>query len=69
MQKAQALCMALPAMPGGGYLSTVEQEQLFLQLLAAKDAAGALSPNELTSELALEESGACAPLLGLEEDF
>ncbi|KAG6868267.1 hypothetical protein C0993_005640 [Termitomyces sp. T159_Od127] len=42
------------------YLFTAEQEELHLQLLAAKDAAGALSPNE---------GGACATLLSQEEDF
>ncbi|KAG6880913.1 hypothetical protein C0993_003685 [Termitomyces sp. T159_Od127] len=46
------------------YLSTAEQEELLLQLLAAKDTARAPSP-----ELAQEESGAYAPLLGPEEDF
>ncbi|KAG6872938.1 hypothetical protein C0993_001823 [Termitomyces sp. T159_Od127] len=51
------------------YLSTTEQEELLLQLLAAKDAAGAPSPDEPAPELAQEESGAYAPLLGLEEDF
>ncbi|KAG6867881.1 hypothetical protein C0993_009868 [Termitomyces sp. T159_Od127] len=51
------------------YLFTVEQEKLLLQLLATKDAAEALSPDELALELALEKSGACALLLGLEEDF
>ncbi|KAG6881205.1 hypothetical protein C0993_002408, partial [Termitomyces sp. T159_Od127] len=51
------------------YLSTVEQEELLLQLLAAKNAAGALSPDELAPELAQEESGTYTPLLGLEEDF
>ncbi|KAG6863123.1 hypothetical protein C0993_012777, partial [Termitomyces sp. T159_Od127] len=51
------------------YLSTVEQEELLLQLLAAKDAAGAPSPDEPAPELALEESGAYAPLPGPEEDF
>ncbi|KAG6881557.1 hypothetical protein C0993_000974 [Termitomyces sp. T159_Od127] len=51
------------------YLSTVEQAELLLQLLAAKDAARAPSPDELAPELAQEESGAYAPLPGLEEDF
>ncbi|KAG6873495.1 hypothetical protein C0993_001393, partial [Termitomyces sp. T159_Od127] len=37
------------------YLSTAEQEELLLQLLAAKDAAGAPSPDELAPELAQEE--------------
>ncbi|KAG6876997.1 hypothetical protein C0993_011196 [Termitomyces sp. T159_Od127] len=34
------------------YFSTAEQEELLLQLLAAKDAAEALSPDELALELA-----------------
>ncbi|KAG6870975.1 hypothetical protein C0993_003919, partial [Termitomyces sp. T159_Od127] len=51
------------------YLSTAEQEELLLQLLAAKDAAGAPSPDELAPELAQEESGTYAPLPGPEEDF
>ncbi|KAG6882725.1 hypothetical protein C0993_009408 [Termitomyces sp. T159_Od127] len=51
------------------YFSTAELEELLLQLLAAKDAAGAPSPDEPALELAPEESGICAPLPGLEEDF
>ncbi|KAG6858071.1 hypothetical protein C0993_006638 [Termitomyces sp. T159_Od127] len=51
------------------YLSTAEQEELLLQLLAAKDAAGAPSLDEPAPELAQKESGACAPLLSSEEDF
>ncbi|KAG6892023.1 hypothetical protein C0993_005140, partial [Termitomyces sp. T159_Od127] len=51
------------------YLSTMKQEELFLQLLAAKDTAGAPSLDELAPKLAQEESGAYAPLPGLEEDF
>ncbi|KAG6874862.1 hypothetical protein C0993_011893 [Termitomyces sp. T159_Od127] len=51
------------------YLSTAEQEELLLQLLAAKDAAGAPSPDEPAPKLAQEESGAYAPLPGSEEDF
>ncbi|KAG6863143.1 hypothetical protein C0993_012717 [Termitomyces sp. T159_Od127] len=51
------------------YLSTAEQEELLLQLLAAKNAARAPSPDEPALELAQEESGAYAPLPGLEEDF
>ncbi|KAG6894104.1 hypothetical protein C0993_012337, partial [Termitomyces sp. T159_Od127] len=51
------------------YLSTTEQEKLLLQLLAAKNATGAPSLDELALELAWEESGACVPLPGLEEDF
>ncbi|KAG6896212.1 hypothetical protein C0993_008683 [Termitomyces sp. T159_Od127] len=60
MQKTRALCMALPIGP---------REELLLQLLAAKDAARAPSPDELALELAQEESSAYAPLPGLEEDF
>ncbi|KAG6867765.1 hypothetical protein C0993_011423 [Termitomyces sp. T159_Od127] len=51
------------------YLSTVEQEELLLKLLAAKNTAGAPSPNELALELTPERSGACTPLLGSGEDF
>ncbi|KAG5329905.1 hypothetical protein C0989_009177 [Termitomyces sp. Mn162] len=51
------------------YLSMVEQEKLFLQLLAMKDAAGAPSLDEPTLELTLEEISACASPLELEEDF
>ncbi|KAG6899664.1 hypothetical protein C0993_008205 [Termitomyces sp. T159_Od127] len=51
------------------YLSTTEQEELLLQLLAAKNAAGALSSDEPALEVALEESDTCASLSGLEEDF
>ncbi|KAG6874609.1 hypothetical protein C0993_000186, partial [Termitomyces sp. T159_Od127] len=51
------------------YLSTAEQEELLLQLLATKGAAGALSPDEPAPELAPEKSGACAPLSSPEEDF
>ncbi|KAG6893784.1 hypothetical protein C0993_000294, partial [Termitomyces sp. T159_Od127] len=51
------------------YLSTTEQEELLLQLLAAKDAARAPSPDEPAPELAQEESGAYAALSGPEEDF
>ncbi|KAG6896956.1 hypothetical protein C0993_007884 [Termitomyces sp. T159_Od127] len=51
------------------YLSTAKQEELLLQLLATKDVAKAPSPDELAPELAPEESGACVPLLGVEEDF
>ncbi|KAG6880627.1 hypothetical protein C0993_005395, partial [Termitomyces sp. T159_Od127] len=51
------------------YLSTVEQKKLLLQLLAVKNTARAPSSDELALELVLEESGACASLLGLEEDF
>ncbi|KAG6870543.1 hypothetical protein C0993_004494, partial [Termitomyces sp. T159_Od127] len=51
------------------YLSTAEQEELLLQLLAAKDAARAPSPDEPALELAQEESGTYAPFPGSEEDF
>ncbi|KAG6892236.1 hypothetical protein C0993_004471 [Termitomyces sp. T159_Od127] len=51
------------------YLSTMEQEELLLQLLAAKDTTGAPSPDELAPELAQEESSAYAPLPSPEEDF
>ncbi|KAG5353193.1 hypothetical protein C0989_009374 [Termitomyces sp. Mn162] len=51
------------------YLSTVEQEEPLLQLLAAKNAAGALSPDKLIPELTLEEISTCASPLELEEDF
>ncbi|KAG6873022.1 hypothetical protein C0993_001761 [Termitomyces sp. T159_Od127] len=51
------------------YLSTAEQEELLLQLLAAKNAARAPSPDEPAPKLAQEESGTYAPLPGPEEDF
>ncbi|KAG5350528.1 hypothetical protein C0989_010585 [Termitomyces sp. Mn162] len=51
------------------YLLTVEQEELFLQLLATKDAAGALLLDKPTPELTLEETSACASLPELEENF
>ncbi|KAG5351397.1 hypothetical protein C0989_006633, partial [Termitomyces sp. Mn162] len=51
------------------YLSTAEQEELLLQLLAAKDAARALSLDEPTLELTLEEISTCTSPLELEEDF
>ncbi|KAG6896303.1 hypothetical protein C0993_008558 [Termitomyces sp. T159_Od127] len=51
------------------YLFTVEQEELLLQLLAAKDAAEAPSPDEPAPELAQEGSSTYAPLPGPEEDF
>ncbi|KAG6875452.1 hypothetical protein C0993_009196 [Termitomyces sp. T159_Od127] len=51
------------------YLSTMEQEELPLQLLAAKDAARVPSPDEPAPELASEESGTYTPLLDPEEDF
>ncbi|KAG6871358.1 hypothetical protein C0993_003441, partial [Termitomyces sp. T159_Od127] len=46
------------------YLSTAEQEELFLQLLAAKDAAGAPSPDELAPKLAQKESSTYDPPSG-----
>ncbi|KAG6871593.1 hypothetical protein C0993_003075, partial [Termitomyces sp. T159_Od127] len=46
------------------YLSTAEQEELLLQLLAAKDAAGASSPDEPAPELAQERMRCTPPLLG-----
>ncbi|KAG5349028.1 hypothetical protein C0989_006497 [Termitomyces sp. Mn162] len=51
------------------YLSTAEQEELLLQLLAAKNAARALSPDKPTPELTLEEISAHISPLELEEDF
>ncbi|KAG5333559.1 hypothetical protein C0989_005390 [Termitomyces sp. Mn162] len=51
------------------YLSMAEQKELLLQLLAAKNAARALSPDEPILELTLEEISACASLPELEEDF
>ncbi|KAG6896749.1 hypothetical protein C0993_008126 [Termitomyces sp. T159_Od127] len=51
------------------YLSTAEQEELLLQLLAAKDTTRAPSLDEPALELAWEESGTYAPLPGPEEDF
>ncbi|KAG5330945.1 hypothetical protein C0989_008479 [Termitomyces sp. Mn162] len=59
MQKTGALCMTLPIEFG-------EQEELLLQLLAAKDATGAPSPDEPALKLTLEDIGAYAPS---EEDF
>ncbi|KAG5339366.1 hypothetical protein C0989_004568 [Termitomyces sp. Mn162] len=51
------------------YLSTVEQKELLLQLLAAKDAARAPPLDEPMPELTLEEISVCAPPPELEEDF
>ncbi|KAG5338916.1 hypothetical protein C0989_005603 [Termitomyces sp. Mn162] len=51
------------------YLSTVEQEELLMQLLATKDATRALLPNKLAPELTPEEINACASPPELEEDF
>ncbi|KAG5349518.1 hypothetical protein C0989_003335 [Termitomyces sp. Mn162] len=63
MPEAWALCMALPPEPGA------EQEELLLQLLAAKDAAGAPSLDEPTPELTLEKISTCASPLKLEGDL
>ncbi|KAG5333496.1 hypothetical protein C0989_005618 [Termitomyces sp. Mn162] len=51
------------------YLSTAEQEELLLQLLAVKDAARALSLDKPTPELTPKEISVCASPLKLEEDF
>ncbi|KAG5349508.1 hypothetical protein C0989_003362 [Termitomyces sp. Mn162] len=51
------------------YLSAVEQEELFLQLLAAKDAAGALSLDKPSLELTPEEANMSTSPLELEGDF
>ncbi|KAG5335984.1 hypothetical protein C0989_012412 [Termitomyces sp. Mn162] len=69
MLEAQALCTALPPGLEVHYPSMAEQEELLLQLLAARDATGALSPDEPTLELTPEEISACASPLELVEDF
>ncbi|KAG5348557.1 hypothetical protein C0989_009963, partial [Termitomyces sp. Mn162] len=51
------------------YLSMVEQEELLLQLLAAKDTARAPLPDKPTLELTLEEASMCTSPLELKEDF
>ncbi|KAG5335680.1 hypothetical protein C0989_000746 [Termitomyces sp. Mn162] len=51
------------------YLSAAEQEELLLQLLATKDAAGALLPDEPLPELTLEEANMSTSPLELEGDF
>ncbi|KAG5349371.1 hypothetical protein C0989_004350 [Termitomyces sp. Mn162] len=51
------------------YLSTAEQEELLMQLLAAKDATRAPSPDKPALELTPEEINAYASLPELEEDF
>ncbi|KAG5337083.1 hypothetical protein C0989_010876 [Termitomyces sp. Mn162] len=51
------------------YLSIVEQEELLLQLLAAKDAARALLLDKPTPELTPEEISTCTSPPELEEDF
>ncbi|KAG5350443.1 hypothetical protein C0989_011038 [Termitomyces sp. Mn162] len=63
MPEAWALCTALPPGPGA------EQEELLLQLLAAKDATGALLLDEPTLELTLEEISACVSPPELEGNF
>ncbi|KAG5352452.1 hypothetical protein C0989_002288 [Termitomyces sp. Mn162] len=51
------------------YLSTVEQEELLLQLLAMKDAARAPLPDEPMLELTLKEISTCTSPPELEKDF
>ncbi|KAG5338737.1 hypothetical protein C0989_006343 [Termitomyces sp. Mn162] len=51
------------------YLSMAEQEELFLQLLAAKDAIRAPPLDKPMPELTLEEISTCVSLSELEEDF
>ncbi|KAG5348759.1 hypothetical protein C0989_008448 [Termitomyces sp. Mn162] len=51
------------------YLSAAEQKELLLQLLAAKDATGALLLDKPSSELTLEEANMSTSPLELEEDF
>ncbi|KAG5350315.1 hypothetical protein C0989_011627 [Termitomyces sp. Mn162] len=51
------------------YLSTVEQEELLLQLLATKDTARAPLLDEPMPELILEEASMCTSPLELEGDF
>ena len=52
------------------YLSPAEQEELLMQLLAAKDVAGVLSPDTVASEPPSEEVvNAAVPLPEAEEDF
>ncbi|KAG5335895.1 hypothetical protein C0989_012589 [Termitomyces sp. Mn162] len=51
------------------YLSAAEQEELLLQLLATKDAAGALSLDESLSELTPEKANMSTSPLELEGDF
>ncbi|KAG5348927.1 hypothetical protein C0989_007125, partial [Termitomyces sp. Mn162] len=51
------------------YLSAAEQEELLLQLLAAKDAAGALLLDEPSLELTLEEANMSTSPPELEGDF
>ena len=52
------------------YLLPAEQEELLMQLLAAKDATGTPSPDTATSESSLAEVvNAAVPLSEAEEDF
>ncbi|KAG5348595.1 hypothetical protein C0989_009612, partial [Termitomyces sp. Mn162] len=51
------------------YLSTAQQEELLLQLLAAKDTAGAPSLDKSLLELTLEEANVSTSPLLLEGDF
>ncbi|KAG5349211.1 hypothetical protein C0989_005246 [Termitomyces sp. Mn162] len=51
------------------YLSTAEQEELLLQLLATKDTTGALSLDEPIPELTPEEASMCTSPPEWEEDF
>ncbi|KAG6899887.1 hypothetical protein C0995_004763 [Termitomyces sp. Mi166 len=63
MQEIQALCKALSSG------ARVEQEELLLQLLAAKDAARAPSLDDPMLELTLEEANGCFSPPELEGDF
>ncbi|KAG5351022.1 hypothetical protein C0989_008277 [Termitomyces sp. Mn162] len=51
------------------YLSMAKQEELLLQLLAAKDAAGAPLLDKPMPKLTLEEASVCTSPLEQEEDF
>ncbi|KAG5349906.1 hypothetical protein C0989_001316 [Termitomyces sp. Mn162] len=51
------------------YVSIAEQEELLLQLLAAKDTAGALLLDELKPELTPEKDDMCSSPLEFEGDF
>ncbi|KAG6858821.1 hypothetical protein C0995_013706 [Termitomyces sp. Mi166 len=62
MQEIWALCKALSS-------GAREQEELLLQLLAAKDAAGAPSLDNPVLELTLEEANGCFSSPELEGDF
>ncbi|KAG6858414.1 hypothetical protein C0995_000229 [Termitomyces sp. Mi166 len=63
MQEIQALCKALSSG------ARAEQEELLLQLLVAKDAAGAPSLNDPMLELTLGEANGCSSPPELEGDF